>query len=287
MIVVHGGAGASTRERIGDARADAGLATVDEALRRGAEVLTRGGHALDAVVAAVTVLEDGEELNAGRGASLNEAGVAELSAAVADGRDRRAGAVAGATVARNPVELAHRVLLDGRHVLMVGEGADALARQWGVSLEDPSYFVTERSRDALARSSDTVGAVALDRDGHLAAATSTGGITGQRVGRVGDAPLVGAGTWADDRTCAVSATGYGEFFIRAAFAHQVHARLLYAGEELAAACEAALQDVLALGGTGGCVAVDRAGNIAMPFTSAAMFRGWCAPGGEPVTALDR
>ena len=178
---------------------------------------------------------------------------------------------------------------DGRHVLMFGPAADEAAATWGLALEVPEYFVTERRRravDAAESMGGTVGAVALDRDGHLAAATSTGGITGQRPGRVGDSPIPGAGTWADDTTCAVSGTGDGELFLRVAFAHEVHARMRYQAEALEDACAHALGEVSALGGTGGCVAVDGAGNVALPCTTPAMFRGWGRPGEEPHTALD-
>ena len=288
ILVVHGGAGSGTRARIGAVRADAGLAAVAAGLREGSAVLSDGGSALDAVVAAVAVLEDAEELNAGRGAALTDTGTAELSAAVADGATRRFGGVAVLRSPRHPVELARRVLEEGRHVLMAGPSADELAAGWRLPLEDPAFFVTERQRRATedAASEGTVGAVALDDAGHLAAATSTGGITGQRPGRVGDSPIPGAGTWADDRTCAVSATGDGELFLRTAYAHQVHARILFGGQDLRSACAAALKDVASLSGTGGCVAVDRAGAAAMPFTTSAMFRGWIRPGGEPSIGLE-
>jgi isoaspartyl peptidase/L-asparaginase-like protein (Ntn-hydrolase superfamily) len=286
ILLVHGGAGAGTRGRIGSERAEAGLAALRLSLRAGTALLSEGRSALDAAVAAVRVLEDAEELNAGRGAALTEEGSAELSAAVADGATRRFGGAAVARGPRNPVELARRVLEDGRHVLMAGPAADELARRWGLRLEQPEYFVTERQRQALdAASSGTVGAVALDERGHVAAATSTGGIGGQRAGRVGDSPIPGAGTWADDGTCAVSATGEGEAFLRAAFAHEVHALIRHAGAPIRDACEAALGEVAALGATGGCVAVDRTGAAAMPFTSEAMFRGWSRLS-EPHVGLD-
>jgi len=289
IVALHGGAGNVTRARIGGARAEIGLGAIRDGLRVAGEILDDGGSALQAVVAAVAVLEDCEELNAGRGAALTDAGTVELSAAVADGRARGFGAVAGVTRPRHPVELARRVMEDGRHVLIFGPAADELAAAWGLQLDDPEYFVTERRRlavEAAESARGTVGAVALDRDGHLAAATSTGGVTGQRPGRVGDSPIPGAGTWADDTTCAVSATGDGELFLRVAFAHEVHARVRYQAEALEDACVHALGEVSALGGTGGCVAVDAAGNVALPFTTPAMFRGWCRPGEEAHIALD-
>jgi isoaspartyl peptidase/L-asparaginase-like protein (Ntn-hydrolase superfamily) len=292
IVAVHGGAGAAALER-GAAHADAVHATLRESLAVAAAVLGDGGAALDAVVAAVRVLEDGEELNAGRGAALTELGTVELSAGVADGATQRFGGVALVNRVRNPVELARAVLRDGRHVLLVGADAD----QWAMGVADveivaPDYFVTEHQRRALEHRlatapspHGTVGAVARDRDGHLAAATSTGGITGQRPGRVGDSPIAGAGTWADDATCAVSATGSGEVFLRVAFAHDVHSRMRLRGDDLATACTAALDAVVTRGGQGGCIAVDEAGRLAMPFTTAAMPRGWWRDGGDSRVAL--
>ena len=251
-------------------------------------MLQSGGIALDAVVAAVRVLEDAPEFNAGRGAALTVAGTAELDAAVADGDGRRFGAVAVVRRTRNPIEAA-RLVLDMPAVLIAGEAGDAMAQEAGLATVDPEYFVTEARVAGLRRHLDemtgTVGAVALDERGHLAAATSTGGITGQAVGRVGDTPICGAGTWADDATCAVSGTGEGEAFMRVAFAHEVHVRVA-GGASIANACEAALREVVALGGSGGCIAVDREGNVALPFTTAAMYRGSLTVGEQPLVAID-
>jgi beta-aspartyl-peptidase (threonine type) len=294
IVAVHGGAGATALRR-GAAHADAVHATLRESLAVAAAVLGDGGAALDAVVAAVRVLEDGEELNAGRGAALTETGTVELSAGVADGASHRFGAVALVTRVRNPIELARAVLRDGRHVLLVGAAADEWATHGAdIDLVAPDYFVTEHQRRALEERlavspprHGTVGAVARDRGGHLAAATSTGGITGQHEGRVGDSPIVGAGTWADDATCAVSATGTGEVFLRVVFAHQVHDRMRFRHDDLSSACADALDAVVAQGGEGGCIAVDRAGHIAMPFTTPAMPRGWWQDGGATHVALGR
>lgn len=248
------------------------------ALAAGRAVLAAGGAALDAVVAAVAVLEDHPEFNAGRGSALTTAGRVEMDASVACGATGRAGAVAGVTGIRHPVAAARAVLENGRHVLLAAAGAEAFAQEAGLEFCDPDWFVTERRRldgEQAAGSQGTVGAVALDAGGHLAAATSTGGRTGQLPGRVGDSPLLGAGTWADDRTCAVSGTGAGEAFIRAAFAHEVDARLrLVPGTDLAGAAAAALALVGRAGGRGGCIALDAAGRLAMPFTTAAMHRGY-------------
>jgi isoaspartyl peptidase/L-asparaginase-like protein (Ntn-hydrolase superfamily) len=255
-------------------------------------VLAGGGSSLDAVVAAVRGLEDCPVFNAGCGAVLNEAGELELDAALMEGATRRAGAVAGVCRHR-PIDAARAVLLDGRHVLLAGPGADAFAEAAGVAAIDASRWVTPfrraqweraRERSAAGRSGGTVGAVARDPSGRMAAATSTGGILGKRAGRVSDSALFGCGTWADDATCAVSATGEGELFIRSAFAARVAAGLR-AGRSLARACGDALADVEALGGSGGCIAVDRDGGLALPFDTPGMSRGVLREGGEPRVSM--
>ena len=288
VIAVHGGAG-TLRPRADDPdlrdRAASGLRS---ALVAGEQILAAGGAALDAVVAAVRVLEDAPEFNAGRGAALTVSGTAAVDAAIADGDGRRFGAVAALRRVRNPIDAA-RLVLDLPAVLIAGEAGDELAATAGLEIVEADYFVTEARREDLRRQLDemtgTVGAVALDSSGHLAAATSTGGVTGQAMGRVGDTPICGAGTWADDATCAVSGTGEGEFFIRAAFAHAVHVRVA-SGMALDLACGEALNEVVSLGGSGGCVAVDRDGNVTLPFTTAAMYRGSCVVGQEPFVAID-
>ena len=253
-------------------------------------MLSDGGPALDAVIAAVGVLEADEQWNSARGSALTWAGTVEMDAAVADGQGRRLGAVACVSGVRHPVEAARAVMDDGRHVLLAGPGAVAFARAAGLAFEPEEWFVTDRRRRDLDRWSaaasagglaggSTVGAVARDAGGHLAAATSTGGRTGQLPGRIGDSPVPGAGTWAGDGTCAVSATGVGEAFLRAAFAHEVDARLRLEGVDLAAACREALEAVTAAGGNGGCIAVAGAGPPVMPFTTALMHRGWAEVGG--------
>ena len=230
-------------------------------------MLTAGGPALDAVVAAVAVLEDDEHWNAGRGSALTAAGTVEMDAAVADGQARRFGAVACVTGVRHPVLAARAVMDDGRHVLLSGPGAEAFARDAGLAFEPAEWFVTDRraalswpaGRRTAAGGGSTVGAVARDVAGHLAAATSTGGRNGQLPGRIGDSPDPGAGTWADDATCAVSATGIGEAFLRAAFAHEVDARLRLEGVDLDTACLGGAGGAsTAAGGDGGCIALTRA-----------------------------
>lgn len=280
VLAIHGGAGpAPLHEAQGAARWPGQAAGLGAALRAGLAVLADGGPALDAVTAAVMVLEDDDHWNAGRGSALTADGTVEMDAAVADGRDRRIGGVACVTGVRHPVLAARAVMDDGRHVLLSGLGAEALAREAGLAFELPEWFVTERRRQALANwlaaaGGGTVGAVARDRDGHLAAATSTGGRNGQLPGRIGDSPIPGAGTWADDAVCAVSATGIGEAFLRAAFAHEVDARIRLEGVDLATACQEALAAVTAAGGNGGCIAVTGEGPPVMPFTTDLMHRGW-------------
>ena len=303
VLALHGGAGAFSAasipgERIEEMRRDLGVA-----LDRGSDVLARGGHALDAVVEAVAVLEDSRVFNAARGSVLRRDGQARLDASVMCGRSERAGAVGLLRSVQNPVRLARAVLEREQEVLLCGPDADELALELGLPTQPPEYFLTDYRVQQLARlqrrtsgsgaagedaagSTDageegqTVGAVALDGAGHLAAATSTGGTTNARVGRVGDSPILGAGTWANDATCAVSATGAGEFFLRAAFAHDVHARLALQGVGLDAAARGALDTVVRLGGHGGCVAIDRAGHVAAPFTTLAMPRAFQRASGE-------
>lgn len=266
-IVVHGGAGrAPTPERV--AQRQAGVAA---AVGAGMAVLKRGGSSLDAVCAAVQVLEDDPVFNAGRGGVPTVDGLYELDAAVMIGRERRAGAVAAIQRVRNPIAAARAVMEHSPHVLLVGEGADLFAVEHDVPLAPQGWFDVPRPEPAPG----TVGAVALDALGHLAAATSTGGRSGQLGGRVGDTPIIGAGTFADDGSCAVSGTGAGEVFVRAVFGHTVHT-LVSAGVPLGESCEAALEDVAALGGDGGCIAVSAVGEVAMPFTTEAMAVGWAA-----------
>lgn len=272
VLAVHGGAGFVPRKAPGPY-----LAGLRRALEAGWEVLAAGGRALDAVAAAVVVLEDDPHFNAGRGSVYNADARHELDASIMDGATLRAGAVAAVSRIRNPVLAARAVLEDGRHVLLAGAGAERFARERGLALVRPSWFATPERLAALRRGlrgyHGTVGAVARDRDGHLAAATSTGGTTGKLPGRVGDSPIVGAGTWAEDATCAVSGTGHGELFVRTALAHEVAARIRHRGEPLGRAARAALAAVARLGGNGGLVAIDRSGRVAMPFNSPAMLRG--------------
>jgi beta-aspartyl-peptidase (threonine type) len=299
VLVVHGGAGAPPRAELTPEREAAVRADLDRALRAGHAVIAGGGAALDAVAAAVVVLEDSPLFNAGRGAALNAEGRAELDAAIMEGHTQRAGAVAAVHRARNPVLLARAVMEKSGHVMLVGDGADEFGRSVGVAMVDPSWFVTdERRRDlerARARAGETgaipahlrfgtVGAVALDSAGRLAAATSTGGLTNKRWGRVGDSPLIGAGTWADDR-CAVSATGAGEYFIRVGAARDLCARMRYRGDGVGEAARDVIAAVGALGGDGGVIALDARGNVAMPFNADGMYRGTITRDGKVRVAI--
>jgi beta-aspartyl-peptidase (threonine type) len=272
VLAIHGGAGVLRADQPGAQH----RAALERALEAGHESLKQGRPALDAVIAAVVVLEDDPLFNAGRGASLNSEGDAEMDASVMEGDMLRAGAVASVRRIRNPILAARAVMEKTRHVLLAGDGAERFARRQGLAIVSPSYFRTARQRLSLRRKRKnyhgTVGAVALDAHGNLAAATSTGGYTGKMPGRVGDSPLVGAGTYADNRACAVSGTGHGEAFIRAAVAHDVCARMLYLKVSLQTAALAALKNVAALGADGGLIAVDRSGNVVMPFNSEGMFR---------------
>jgi beta-aspartyl-peptidase (threonine type) len=306
VVAIHGGAGTITRGAMTAEKEAAYRAVLAVSLAAGHAVLAAGGGAVDAVLAAVRVMEDSPLFNAGRGAVFTADGRNELDAAIMDGRTRAAGAVAGVTRVRNPILAAHAVMRRSPHVLLAGAGAERFAQAQGLELVDPAYFYTterwaqlERARaaDAVALDHDgaaaeqrlgTVGAVALDRDGNLAAGTSTGGMTNKRWGRVGDSPLVGAGTYADNDTAAVSATGTGEHFIRAVAAYDVAARMKYAGATLDDAAAATVREgVEALGGRGGLVALDRRGNVALPFNSEGMYRGIVRDDGAPLIEIYR
>jgi beta-aspartyl-peptidase (threonine type) len=265
------------------------------ALAAGRVILAAGGSALDAVTQAVVALEDDPLFNAGRGSVFTAAATQEMDASVMDGRNHRAGAVAGLFGPRNPVLAARAVMEHSHHVLLIGEGALAFCRERHVAFAEPGYFSTEERRrelqDALAErgriaaGEGTVGAVARDGAGNLAAATSTGGMTGKTPGRVGDSPIIGAGTYADNTTCAVSATGHGEFFIRYGAAFEIAARLRHAGQSLQQAAYAVVEALAEFGGRGGVVAVDRTGALALPFNTAGMYRGYVGADGAIHTAI--
>ena len=304
-LVIHGGAGVIESDQLSAAEEQSIRAELEAALDAGGVVLAAGGSALDAVQAAVVALEECPRFNAGKGSVYNAEGRHELDASLMEGHTRRAGAVAGVETIRNPVKLARAVMENSPHVMMISAGAERFAdTQPQIERVANDWFDTgtrrvqlelEQAREEAAAGADadglrgryfgTVGAVALDVDGRLAAATSTGGMTNKRYGRVGDSPLIGAGTWADDH-CAVSGTGWGEFFIRNVVAHDIAARMAYGGASLAVAADAVImQRVAGLGGDGGAIAVDCEGNIAMPFSTAGMYRGWLRSDGTRGTAI--
>ncbi|MBW0007067.1 MAG: isoaspartyl peptidase/L-asparaginase, partial [Sphingomonas sp.] len=283
-LVIHGGAGSERIAHGGPEHEAAARAGLSEALDAGAAILAKGGSAVDAVEAAARMLEENSCFNAGRGSVLTEQGEVELDAAIMDGRDRQAGAVSGIKTTRAPVSLARRLMEHGPHVFLAGDAADRFAAAAGIEQVANEFFIVpERRRqleEALAAGSaadpikyGTVGAVAVDSQGNVAAATSTGGITAKRWGRVGDSPLIGAGTYADNRAAAVSATGAGEYFIRAVAAHELAARMRIGGETLQQALDGVLADIEALGGKGGLIAVAPNGEAAWGFTTPAMYRG--------------
>jgi beta-aspartyl-peptidase (threonine type) len=320
-FVIHGGAGTIERGRMTPEREKAYRDKLTEALRAGFEVLNKGGACLDAVVAAITLLEDSPLFNAGKGAVFTNSGTNELDSSIMDGRTLKAGAVAGLKRVKNPILLARLVMEQSPHVMMTGEGAEVFARQKGVELVDPKYFYTEERWQQLRKAKDaeknpppkrsklerpgrevtpsdaasaidehkfgTVGAVCLDRAGNLGAGTSTGGMTNKRFGRVGDSPIIGAGTYANNETCAVSCTGDGEYFIRSVVAHDISAQMQYGGKTVAQAAQSAIEKVEKIGGTGGLIAIDRRGAFAMPFNTSGMYRGWIGPDAEPHVLIYR
>lgn len=292
-LVIHGGAGSMRPGKLDQQQERCAREGLDAALAAGSAILEKGEAALDAVEAAVRVLEEDPCFNAGRGSVLTAEGCVELDAAVMDGRNRAAGAVAGLRTTRAPISLARALLEHGPHVFLSGKGADQFARDHGFEQVANSWFeIPERRRqleELLASDGfddevkyGTVGAVAVDRQGHVAVATSTGGLTAKRWGRVGDSPLIGAGTYADDRSAAVSATGSGEYFIRAVAAHQLAERVRLGREPLQDALDAVLADIASLGGKGGLIAVSPVGEAAWGFTTPAMYRGMADLAGRAV-----
>jgi beta-aspartyl-peptidase (threonine type) len=298
-IVIHGGAGNLRQEIRTPEQETACRRTLREALQTGYAILQQGGSSLDAVERTINVLEDSPLFNAGKGAVFSGSGTNELDASIMDGRTLQAGAVAAVQRIKNPISLARLVMERSPHVMLTGAGAELFAQQQGMELVSRDYFYTElrwqqlqkaRQREAGKKTSTgaptdekygTVGVVALDQQGNLAAGTSTGGMTNKRYGRIGDSPIIGAGTYADNRTCAVSATGHGEYFIRLAVAHDISALMAYRGLPVKEAAETViLKKLAALGGQGGVIALDRHGHFAMPFNTPGMYRGFIDPQGR-------
>ena len=315
-LVIHGGAGTIDRAKMTPEREKEYRAGLERALSAGYDILKRGGSSLDATEAAVRVLEDDPHFNAGKGAVFTSAGKNELDASIMDGKTLKAGAVANVKHVKNPISLARMLMDKSDHVatkeprvapvLMIGEGAEAFAKENGIEMVDEKYFFTQQRWDSLQRIKEaekqggsgekkffiseedrhgTVGAVALDQNGNLAAATSTGGMTNKRPGRIGDSPIIGAGTYANNQTCAVSCTGDGEFFIRAVVAHNISALMEYRGMKLQEAAQTALDQAKQIGGEGGLIAIDKSGEVALPFNSNGMYRGYVDPAGKFVVEI--
>jgi len=302
-MVIHGGAGTITRDKMTPEREQAIRGKLTEALQAGHAILQNRGTALDAVEAAIRILEDSPLFNAGKGAVFTAEGKNELDASIMDGATLKAGAVASVTTIRNPISAARAVMTQSKHVLLVGPGAERFAEEKGLEIVPPHYFFEQDRWDELQKvkesekaslvppssgavSFGTVGALALDSHGNLAAGTSTGGLTNKMHGRVGDSPIIGAGTYANNKTCAVSGTGQGEYFIRLEIAYDVSALMEYGGMTLEAAANKVINEKLTgLGGTGGIITLDKDGNIAMPFNTAGMYRGWVKADGQAHTAM--
>ncbi len=304
-IGLHGGCGVMAQADLPETEWAAAREDIARALRRGWDLLEQGASAVDAVEACVVVLEDSPHFNAGHGAALNRDGVHELDAAIMDGATGAAGAVCASRAIRNPVRAARALMRQGVPMMLAGPASDRFAASAGLAVEAQGYFTTPRRMAALrsmrarraagtggaateAEKHGTVGAVALDRDGHLAAATSTGGYTDKPEGRIGDSPLIGAGTYARDGVCAVSCTGQGEFFIRHVAAHEIAARVRHLGEDLETAARYMIETELAPHGIGaGLIGIDRHGGVTAPFNTQGMFRGWILPGGTMFVATHR
>lgn len=296
-MVIHGGAGTILKKNMSAEMEQAYRSMLQHALDTGYQILEGGGTSLDAVVAAITVMENSPLFNAGKGSVFAHNGHNEMDASMMEGKTLNAGAVAGVTNIKNPVLAARAVMLHSEHVMLAREGAEAFAREQELEMVDPAYFYTERRKESLERAIErekeegsirwmneedgenwkhgTVGAVALDQHGNLAAATSTGGMTNKKYGRIGDSPVIGAGTYADNATCAVSCTGHGEYFIRLAVAHRISALMAYKKLTVeAAGKEVIMQDLEKMGGTGGAIIVDQQGHVAMPFNTEGMYRAF-------------
>jgi beta-aspartyl-peptidase (threonine type) len=305
-IVIHGGAGTITKENMTPAMEAQYRGKLTEALEAGFAILKDGGSSLDAVEATIRIMEDSPLFNAGRGAVFTNQGRNEMDASIMDGATLNAGAVASVTDIKNPISAARRVMTESRHVMLVGDGAATFAREQGLEMADSAYFWTQRRWEALQKAKEreaskkdarltppvptgrhlgTVGCIALDQNGNIAAGTSTGGLTNKRWGRVGDSPIIGAGTYADNQTCGVSGTGVGEYFMRGLIAYDVSALMMYRGRSLEQAAAEVIGKLTAMGGDGGFIALDKDGNIAMPFNTPGMYRGYIKADGVAHTFL--
>ena len=285
-IVIHGGAGGMTKENLTPDLDKEYRASLQVALTAGKKILSEGGSALDAVEQTIRTMEDNPLFNAGKGAVFTHEGRNELDAAIMDGSNLAAGAVAGVTDIKNPITAARRVMTNSPHVMLSGSVASQFAKEQGLEIVPPSYFYTEKRFNELQEllkkeKNGTVGCCALDKSGNLAAGTSTGGMANKRYNRIGDSPIIGAGTYANNKTCAVSGTGHGEYFIRYTVAHDISALMEYKGLSVKEASELVVNDKLVkAGGSGGVICLDKNGNISMPFNSAGMFRGFATADGK-------
>lgn len=297
-LVIHGGAGTILKSNMTPEKEAEYISKLNEALQTGYKILEKGGSSLDAVVAVINIMEDSPLFNAGKGAVLTEKGVAELDASIMDGKTLKAGAIAGIKHVKNPITLARLVMDKSPHVMMIGEGAEEFAKENYIEMVDNNYFITpnrwkqyqkmKEAQDKKVKEEKhgTVGCVALDKNGNLAAGTSTGGMMMKKFGRVGDSPIIGAGTFADNNTCAVSGTGYGEYFIRLNIARDISDLMAYKNLSLSdAANEVIMNKLPKLGGDGGIIAIDKNGNIAMPFNTEGMYRGYLMNGEQPVIKI--
>ncbi|KAF0142856.1 MAG: peptidase T2 asparaginase 2 [Stygiobacter sp.] len=292
-LVIHGGAGTILKKNMSSEKEAAYTEKLKEALTTGYKILDSGGTSLDAVNAVINIMEDSPLFNAGKGAVLTEKGEAELDASIMEGKTLAAGAVAGVKHIKNPINLARLVMEKSPHVMMIGDGAEEFAKQNNYELVDNKYFITEerwqqylKMKEAQDKKHGTVGCVALDKTGNLAAGTSTGGMMMKKFGRVGDAPIIGAGTYANNNTCAVSATGHGEYFIRLGIARDISSLMEYKNYSLQQAADEVINVKLTkLGGTGGVIAIDKNGNVTMPFNTEGMYRGYYINAGEPVVKI--
>lgn len=296
VLVIHGGAGWISKGSVSDSMEQAYVNTLEKSLLKGREIIKNNGSSLDAVQAAIEHLEDSPLFNAGKGSVFTFDETNEMDSALMDGATTNAGAATGISTIKNPIQVARAVLDHSVHVFLSGSGAEAFALKKGLTQVDPSYFFTQNNFDNLLKAKasmkevkqnklGTVGAVALDKNGNLAAGTSTGGMTNKRFGRIGDTPIIGAGTYAENGVCGISATGHGEYFIRYVVAHDIAARIKYANQSIEQASTEVIEMLKANGGLGGVIGLDATGTVVMPFNTKGMFRGYISLDGDPIVAL--
>lgn len=294
-LVIHGGAGTIKKENMSPEREKEYLSKLEEVLSAGYEILEKGGSSLDAVETVIKLMEDSPLFNAGKGAVFTAEGTIELDVSIMDGKNLSAGAAAGLKHVKNPISLARKIMEKSPHVMLIGEGAEKFAKEHNLEIVDQKYFFTKERWESLQRIKEnesklkekhgTVGAVALDKNGNIAAGTSTGGMINKLWGRIGDTPIIGAGNYADNNTCGVSGTGHGEYFIRLGIAKDVSALMEYKGYTLQRASDEVISKLTKFGGTGGIIALDKYGNVAMPFNTSGMYRGYHISGSEPVIKI--